>query len=142
MAPQTMGTSIATLAGIYLRWRIVKAIFTYVPVVGQNAVGMIHMGVADDNGAEGGSTPVPINAYEVANLRCAVISSVTESAEFEWKPLDPDRWFYSYGTGTSSDQRWVVPGTFYVQNDGQSSTLIVHARFHLEFSGEAGDGSQ
>jgi len=144
-APNTMGTSIATLAGVFARWRIVKAIFTYLPFQsGSTTPGQVQFGVSDDVGGEGGTSPVPTNAYEVMNLRCATSTCAGESAEFEWKPLDPNKWYYTFGTGTASDQRFVVPGTLYVIYTAGSGTAaaIIDARFTIEFAGDAGDGSQ
>jgi len=139
LQPNTMGARAATLAGAYARYRIIKAIFKQVPTLGYGAQGRVYMGVSDDNGGEGGTSVVPADYLQISALRCSTNVSLGGEGEFEWKPVDPDKWYYTYTT-TGNDGRQTVPGTFYCISDGfgQSGTFSgrIEAFFTLEFAGD------
>jgi len=138
--PNQMGTAIGIMAGLFSRFRIIKAIFTYVPYSGTTP-GFITMGVADDNGAEGGSTPQPVNATEVLDCRSSTQIQVGNGGELVWTPLDPEKKYYTYTTGSSGDQRDSIPGTFYVFADANTVNLQITLRVTIEFSGQVSDAT-
>jgi len=137
--PGNMGTAAATLAGIYSRYRVIKAIFKQVPTSGSTTIGRVYMGVVDDTGGEGGSSVIPASMNDITALRCSTNAGLGEDGEFQWKPLDPDRWYYVY-TANTYDQRFSVPGTFYSKTEpfGQTGTFstTIEGYFTLEFAGD------
>jgi len=139
LSPQTMGQRAAVLAGAFARYRIIKAIFKHVPQNGSNTAGRVYMGCADDNGGEGGTSVTPADYLQIAALRTSTNISLGGEGEFEWKPLDPSKWYYTYTT-TGNDGRQTVPATFYAFSDafGNSGAFNsrIEAYFTLEFSGD------
>lgn len=138
LQPSTMGQPTAVLAGNFSRYRIIKAIFKHVPQNGSNAAGRVYMGVADDNGGEGGSSVVPQDYLQITELRTSTNISLGGEGEFQWKPLDPNKWYYTYTT-TGNDGRQSVPATFYSVTDGFGNSGAFNTRieafFTLEFAG-------
>jgi len=144
LAPTQMGSAVGVLAGLFSRFRIIKAIFTYVPFQSTQP-GQITMGVADDNATEGGSSPVPINALEVLDLRSSTQVPIGEGGELVWTPLDPEKKYYTYtipfNTTTGADQRDSIPGTFYLFSDGATINVQITLRVIIEFSGQIADAT-
>ena len=141
LQPSQMGGYIATMSGLYVRYRIIKCIFTYISQT-PSTTGLITFGVSDDNGAEGGSSPQPTNAFEVLNLRTSSQTPTTQSGEVVWTPLDPEKLYYTYtASGSGADQRDTIPGTFYMFPDTPTGAWNFHMRVTIEFSGQSGDAT-
>jgi len=141
LVPSTMGQRAGILQGAFTKYRIVKAIFKHVPQQGSAIPGRVYMGVADEVGGEGGSSPVPLDYLGITSLRCSTNVSLGGEGEFEWKPLDPSKWYSVYTSSSSSaDQRFSVPATFYAVTDafGNSGSFNsrIEAYFTLEFAGD------
>jgi len=134
-----MGQRAAAMAGNFSRYRIIKAIFKHVPQQGSNAPGRVYMGVNDDNGGEGGSSTVPQDYLQIAELRTSTNISLGGEGEFQWKPIDPEKWYYTYTT-TGNDGRQSVPGTFYAITDGFGNSGAFNSRIEalmtVEFAGD------
>jgi len=139
LVPSTMGQRAGVMSGVFTRYRIIKAIFKHVPQQGSNAVGRLYMGVADEVGGEGGSSPVPTDYLGITSLRTSTNISLGGEGEFEWKPIDSDRWYYVFTT-SGNEQRLSVPGTFYALCDGfgnsGSFNSRIEALFVVEFAGD------
>lgn len=140
LVPSAMGARAGVLQGVFTKYRIIKAIFKHVPQQGSAFPGRVYMGVADEVGGEGGSSPIPLDYLGISALRCSTNASLGGEGEFEWKPIDPDKWYYVYTAGSTNDQRFSVPGTFYAVTDafGNSGSFNsrIEAYFTLEFAGD------
>jgi hypothetical protein len=140
LQPLTMGARAGVLAGVFTKYRIIKAIFKHVPQSGSAAPGRVYMGVADEVGGEGGSSPIPQDYLGITALRCSTNVSLGGEGEFEWKPIDPNKWYYVFTAGTTNDQRFTVPGSFYAVTDGFGNSGTFNSRieayFTLEFAGD------
>jgi hypothetical protein len=134
MNPTFFGDRVTRHATLYSRWRILKVIIQNGPAVG----GLIALGVVDDYTSEGGAAPSPSTISEVVQLRCsrANISTVNPS-EFDWKPLDRDKLYYTQnGAATApSDLRLTTPGTFAVGATAAITSLSIVVYYTIEFEG-------
>jgi hypothetical protein len=134
-SPAALGDRIFKVASIFARWRIVKLIIVSGPV---STTGAFSFGVVDDNSSEGGSAPLPTTVNEVVELRCSKfpLSSVNPN-EIEWKPVDPQKWYYtSPGGGTGSDNRFVYPSTLaYAATSAPSAAVSFGVYYTTEFEG-------
>jgi len=136
-----LGTPATNLANAYARYRIVRLMFRATPSfaslsgTGSGAAVPFVIGCLDDWSGEG-STNAPTTVNGVLSLRSSVLVGGTDTKEFEWKPLDVSKWYYTYeGAG---DQRFVVPVSLYVAEaaavTGQSASNI-EVHFTIEFAG-------
>jgi hypothetical protein len=130
------------IAGNYTKFRWLKMLFRVFPptssttgaVLGNNYA----IGVEDDFSGEGGSVPNPSGVRSVMQLRCSTMfgEGITVPIEFQWAPLDKDRWFYIEAGGSSSDGRFNIPATLIVASSvTQTVNFCVEIHYTVEMSG-------
>lgn len=119
------GQRVEAYQNIFTRYRFKSLKFKFLSPV-SSAVG-----VQDDVTISG---LAPTTTTGIAELRCSGTSlgGQTIPTEFEWKPLDPKRWFYTQTT--ASEPRTSYTGIVYV-GSGSASTVSVEIDYVLVFSG-------
>lgn len=131
----------------FLRWRIKSLQFSYRSNLGSaatssgigtaNDVGLLTMGVADD--ADNTSTAITTRD-QILNFRKAVEKQIWKDLNLSWSPIDKSKWYYITSESSSSDARFVTPGTLAFIgtncNFAASQAIgFIDVRYVLEFSG-------
>jgi len=129
MGPSFFGSRTAQVATIFTRWRVIKIILRIPPVVN----GVI-MGILDDSASS--ILDLPTTASDVLQLRCSTLATAgnTSNTEFEWKPIDEQKWYYTDAETAGGDNRFITPGTFVLWGFGVA-TILVEVHYTLEFEG-------
>jgi len=137
ISPSNLGSRMVAASLIFSRYRFVKLLFR---IVNQSVSSNLIVGLLDDASTSLGDLPTTFN--DVAQLRCStlVYFGLTVPTEFEWKPIDPLKWYYvdSESTG-SADPRFTTPLTL-CQFSSASSPLLYEVHYTIEFEG-ASDNS-
>jgi hypothetical protein len=142
LIPANLGARIQQLTGCFSRWRVVKAIAVYKGPYATTTNGTVHIGWSDDYGGEGGAGVVPTTASDISTLRCAGDTVAFKDLEVLWKPIDPEKWFYVFGTATGlgqTDYRLVCPATLWTIRNFPSYSgptfIDVRLLITVEFAG-------
>lgn len=118
-ASVSFGARMSNIATNYSRYRIVKIIVRYIPIVGTTTSGRVAIGVLDD--ASGDLTTVPASVPSISSLRCSHTNSPYKEIEFTWKPIDSEKWYYLSDL-SGQDQRFVIQATLLACGDQFGAT--------------------
>jgi len=133
--PASFGDRVAKLSALFSRWRIVKLIVKNAPVSGTAGFPAAY-GLIDDDSTEGGSAPLPTTQAEIVELRCSnTLLSTTMPGELAWKPVDPQKWYYTQAGGASSDPRLYAPASIAVAAITGSTSVSFVYYFTIEMEG-------
>jgi len=116
---------------IFARYKIVKLIIQVRPLLGQTTNTVF--GILDDVINSAATLPTTFN--DVYQLRCSAIISPGQTVPtiFEWKPVDPDKWYYTEGD-IGGDNRFTVPAGL-VAFSSSGTVLPVEFHYTIEFEG-------
>jgi hypothetical protein len=131
----SFGSRLASIAANYSRYRIVKMIIRYVPACGTTTSGRVALGILDD--ASGDVGTVPATVPSISALRCSRLIQPFKDTEFEYKPVDPMKWYYLVDIA-GQDQRFVIQATFLSCGDLFASTTTagsVELLYTVQFDG-------
>jgi len=138
LAPSVLGSRMVAASLIFSRYRFVKLLFrVFIPVGGTSN---LIVGLLDDSANSISDLPTTFN--DVAQLRCSTIvyGGVTVPTEFEWKPIDPLRWYYVDAESSGgADTRFVNPCTL-CQFIAGATSVLYEIHYTIEFEG-ASDNS-
>jgi hypothetical protein len=129
--PSAFGVKLPALAAFYTRWRILS-LNMYFSYPTSTVVGAI--GVIDDDNIDSINPTTLQGVYE---LRCSMfVNPLTGSTvPLMWKPLDPDRWYYTSTQSSVNDIRDIVPGTLALYVSTSGGPFLVEAFYTIELSG-------
>lgn len=133
--PTVIGNRVSAVAGIFTRWRIRRLRVKYVPQVGSTTAGAMAMGFLDDVGTSAEGTGVA-NYSETINLRQSNSSAIWQVSTINYRPQDPDKWYYT--TGDGSDPRFEIPCCIVSYGSGLSNSTTYGnfvIQYILEFKG-------
>jgi len=133
----SLGTRCAAMAGIFTRYRFkyVRVKFLATGSSGFSAFSTA-LGVYDDASTGEGQPPTTLS--NVAELRASgtVLGGQTIPTFFEWKPADPNLWYYcSPSPAAGSDLRLIDSGVLYAIASTAASPLAVEIDFSLVYKG-------
>jgi len=136
MTPTFLGGMTGALATVYSRFRILKLVFRVSPATSTTVINNAPFatGIMDDNSGEGGSVPDPTSMTGIMALRCSSLNTSSDDTYFKWNPLDPAKWYYST-SGSSGDNRLVVPGSFYISALPTGYTAYIEMHMTVQFAG-------
>ena len=88
---QEFGSRIEAFQNIYSRFRLKSLKVKFMSGLNESTA----LGILDDGAPITGQVPTTYSA--VAEMRCSgsKLFQVTVPVEFEWKPLDPKKWYYT-----------------------------------------------
>jgi hypothetical protein len=122
------GSRVFGILRYFQRWKIIKLqVKIFIPTAGFSA----YVGVGDDPSAVG-----PSNPEDVLELRCsrAITQSGADSNEFQWNPVDPDKWYYTADEGATGDVRLTAPAQIAAAH-GVAGTYNVLLYYTIEGEG-------
>jgi len=132
----SFGSRVSAISSYFTRYRILKLLVRYTPVVGTATSGRVALGFLDDATNDEGSLPTTVG--QVAALRCARVDSPYRDIELEWKPIDPMKWYYTVGTVTGTDQRFTTPAALIISTDSFATSVTAGSfsfYYTIEFEG-------
>jgi len=138
LSTAAFGARVLALTSCYMRWKILKLIIrpltNLVDPYNSLVVGMI-----DD------PTYIPLSTNSsIIDLRCSRVlgNSGTDSNEFYWNPVDPDKWYYTSIPPTGpADQRFESPVALAaIATPSSVSTLPVCFYYTIMVEGAADPG--
>jgi len=126
------GSRMTSINSVYSRYRLIKLLFRFcAPFVssGQN----LYIGVQDDSGTDSDN---PTTQADIIQLRCSTVmyGTVTQPTEFEWKPIDKEKWYYT-SSEIGGDPRFLIPAVLWFSTGVASSTLTGEIHYTIEFAG-------
>lgn len=131
IAVSNLGARVGTIGLTYNRWRVVKLHFFFQLGSGVAGTGFEAYAVADDSNL---GDDLPTSLAGVYESRTSCVSLTTGSSTLEWKPVDPDKWYYTEAESSGSDDRLIIPCTLLGYSTVMTSTIL-ECFYTLEFSG-------
>jgi hypothetical protein len=106
LAPSTFGLRVGTILTAYERWKILKLV---VRPLNDISAGLTSEVVAiNDDGDLSGTA---LTQSQLLEYRCSRVlgTSGTDTNEFQWNPIDIDKWYYTSIESSGGDIRLVAP---------------------------------
>jgi len=134
--PNNLGTRATQLATTFSRYRVKSLNFKFISQITSSGIGSVSLGLVDDAAGEG-EQPTDLN--QVSELRCSAsnFTAQTIPTEFQWRPLDPFKWYYLTGGVTNSDIRLVNPSSLYVASTEAGQSVVMEVDYVIVFKGAA-----
>jgi hypothetical protein len=131
----SLGTRCAALAGIFSRYRFKYLRVRFLAATNVSG-GAVAIGVLDDASGSEGQPPTTIS--NVLELRASgtTLTGQTVPTIFEWKPADPNLWYYtSVAPASGSDIRLINSGTLYADATVTSTGINVEIDYSIVYKG-------
>jgi len=118
--------------GVYSRYRIVKLLFRILSTIPVTTNTLI-VGIQDDSGFANDN---PTTQADILQLRCSSIVYPTQTipTEFEFKPFDIQKWYYTTPESNTSDSRFTTQASIYISL-GANASVPIEMHYTLEFEG-------
>jgi hypothetical protein len=135
----SFGQRVATILSCFQRWKIMKLIVK--PLLANSSI-VSSYALTDDPLLGTGTTGNFQNA--IVSVRCSRTYDPgvgSESADLQWNPVDPSKWYYVTPEEGSGDIRLIAPNSFMVQSGSTAGTFSVLFYFSIDAEGSTNPAS-
>jgi len=134
--PSTLSNRIVQVSDAFARYRFKYMKVQYKSHCSSTTQGAIAIGLVDD--ADNSDVSGNVNTFTaVTNLRTNMDGSLWKNMTMIWKPVDPDKWYYTDSAG--EDIRFVQPATLVALFDvARTDNLLlgdIRVQYLIEFEG-------
>jgi len=135
LTPNNLGSRASAVGASFARFRLKECVKWFAGTT-STAGGVVTLGFVDDFSGE---SDQPSSVEDCNELRCSSTDflSTTVPTEFYYKPVDPQKWYYTRTGISGSDERLVYPAALYAASTAASVSYTVQIDYRFVFVGAA-----